>query len=218
LQSRAPRLRLWQPLPALIATTAEANHVEFATAAASAVARGVPVEVRRSGGGAVCLGYGMWVVSLFYTSLHNDIDLSYRRFAETLIEAIDCVGVPLTYEHVAGAYCDGKFDLAWRGLKVGGMAQRRRHRDGRSHVWIHAVLAVEQDSARYPREVARFYSDLGSPRVADPVNTTSLWDCLPAAAREPGLLQRCGDAIVSAFEAFAALPAAAELFGIDGPG
>ena len=195
----APLLRLWQPLPALIVTLAEANHPNFPVAAARAAARDVPVHVRRSGGGAVCLGYGMWVVSYFYTSVRNEIDASYRLFADALIGAVGCLGITLTDEQVAGAYCDGKFDLAWRGLKVSGMAQRRRWRDAKAHAWIHAVLAVEQESLRYPVEVARFYSDLGSSRIADPGNTTCLWDCLPMHAREPGLLRRCGDAIVSAF-------------------
>jgi lipoate-protein ligase A len=200
LPGSAPLLRLWQPLPALIVTLAEANQPNFVVAAARAADRGVAVEVRRSGGGAVCLGYGMWVISYFYTSVQHDIDWSYRQFADALIGAIARVGITLTDERVAGAYCDGKFDLAWRGLKVSGMAQRRRWRDGESHVWVHAVLAVEQESLRYPSEVARFYADLGSSRIADPANTTSLWDCLPNDAREPGLLRRCGDAIATAFE------------------
>jgi lipoate-protein ligase A len=200
LAGARPQLRLWQPLPALIVTLAEANQPNFAVAAARATARGIPVEVRRSGGGAVCLGYGMWVVSHFYTSKVNEIDSSYRHFADALIGAIVRVGITLADGQVAGAYCDGKFDLAWRGMKVCGMAQRRRWRDGKSHVWIHAVLAVEQEALRYPAEVARFYSDLGSSRVADPDNTTCLWDCLPMRAREPELLRRCGDAIATAFE------------------
>jgi hypothetical protein len=199
LPCKAPCLRVWQPLPALVATTAEACHPAFAAAAARAAARGLTVQVRRSGGGAVCLGPGMLVVSHLHTTMHNDIDLSYRAFAHKLVAAIGLAGVTLTEARVGRAYCDGKFDLAWRGLKVGGMAQRRRCRDGRSHVWIHAVLTVEQESLRYPREVARLYSDMGLQRVADPRNTTCLSECLPFRARAPRLLQRCADLIVGTF-------------------
>ncbi len=196
-----PRLRIWQPLPALVVTTAEASHAAFGAAASRAAARGVPVAVRRSGGGAVCLGPGMLVVSHFHTSMHDDIDASYRSFARRLMAAVQVVGVVLTEEHVARAYCDGKFDLAWCGLKVGGMAQRRRSRDGASHVWIHAVIAVEPESLRYPEEVAQFYSDSSMPRIADPSRTTCLSLCMPSESRAPGLLRRCGDVIAGSFRA-----------------
>jgi len=194
-----PRLRVWQPLPTLVVTTAEAGNAAFGAAAFRAAARGFPVEVRRSGGGAVCLGPGMLVVSHFYTSMHDDIDSSYRSFARRLMAALEVVGVALTDQHVARAYCDGKFDLAWCGLKVGGMAQRRRCRDGASQVWIHAVIAVEPESMRYPAEVAQFYSDSRMPRIADPSRTTCLSLCMPSEARAPGLLRRCGDVIAGSF-------------------
>ncbi len=194
-----PRLRIWQPLPALVVTAAEASHAAFGAAASRAAARGFPVEVRRSGGGAVCLGPGMLVVSQFYTTMHDDIDSSYRSFALRLRVALEVVGVVLTEQHVARAYCDGKFDLAWCGLKVGGMAQRRRSRDGASHVWIHAVIAVEPESLRNPEEVAQFYSDSSMPRIADPSRTTCLSRCIPSEACAPGLLRRCGDGIADSF-------------------
>jgi lipoate-protein ligase A len=193
------RLRIWQPLPALIATTAEARLPTFAAAVARAEDRGLPVHVRRSGGGAVCLGPGMLVVTHLYTSLQNDIDGSYREFARSLMRAISTLGVSLVDAHVSRAYCDGRFDLAWRGLKVGGVAQRRRMLAGMTRVWIHAVLAVERESLRYPEAVAEFYADVGSSRVADPRSTTSLSECLPPRASAADLLLRCGAAIAGAF-------------------
>lgn len=200
LASVSQRLCVWQPQPALIATTSEANQPAFAAAAACAKNRGLPVHVRRSGGGAVCLGPGTLVVSHLYSSAHNDLSASYREFAGALMAATATVGVSLSGEHVARAYCDGRFDLAWRGLKVGGIAQRRRMLDRTAHVWIHAVLSVERQSLRYPQAVADFYSDLGSTRIADPRLTTCLADCLPPHASQQGLLQRCGAAIARAFE------------------
>jgi lipoate-protein ligase A len=198
--AQAPeRLRLWRPLPALIATLGEANRPDFAQAAALSHARGVPVHVRQSGGGAVCVGPGSLVVSHFYRSPSNDIDASYRQFAGSLTEAVVALDVTLREEHVLGAYCDGRFDLAWQGRKVGGIAQRRRWREGVAHVWIHAVLAVDAVSLRYPQAVSKFYADLGSPRIADPGRTTTLSHCLPVEAGVGDLMSRLGDAIVRVF-------------------
>jgi lipoate-protein ligase A len=199
-QAQAPRrLRLWRPLPALIATLGEANQPHFAQAAARAAGRGLAVWVRPSGGGAVCLGPGSLVVSHFYRSPRNDIDSSYRQFAALLTEAVAALDVTLREEHVLGAYCDGRFDLAWQGRKVGGIAQRRRFRDGVAHVWIHAVLAVEATALRYPEAVSEFYADLGATRLADPRRTTTLSHCLADATGACDLMSRLSDAIVRVF-------------------
>jgi lipoate-protein ligase A len=195
------RLRLWQPLPALIVTLAEANQPGFAPAAARAEARSLAVHVRASGGGAVCLGPGSLVVSHLYDSQRNDIDASYRRFAGALTAAMAALGVSLTEEHVVGAYCDGRFDLAWHGLKVGGIAQRRRVQHGGARVWIHAVLGVEARSLAYPEAVTEFYANLGSPRVADPRATTTLSHCIERQPDSRDLLRRVSDAIAQAFDA-----------------
>jgi lipoate-protein ligase A len=200
--ARVPqRLRLWQPLPALIVTLAEANRPGFAPAAARAEARSLAVHVRASGGGAVCLGPGSLVVSHLYDSPRNDIDASYRRFAGALTAAVAALGVSLTVEHVVGAYCDGRFDLVWHGLKVGGIAQRRRVQHGGARVWIHAVLAVEARSLAYPEAVTEFYANLGSPRVADPRATTTLSHCFDGHRDPQDLVSRISDAIVQAFDA-----------------
>jgi len=195
------RLRLWQPLPALIVTLAESNRPGFAAAAARAEARGLAVHVRASGGGAVCLGPGSLVVSHLYDSPRNDIDASYRRFAGALTAAMAALGVSLTEEHVVGAYCDGRFDLAWHGRKVGGIAQRRRVQHGGARVWIHAVLAVEARSLVYPQAVTEFYANLGSPRIADPRATTTLSHCFDGHRDPQDLVSRVSDAIVQAFDA-----------------
>ena len=193
------RLRLWQPLPALIATAAEAGRPAFAQAAARSHARGLPVHVRPSGGGAVSMGPGSLVVSHFYRSFRSDIDWSYRQFAGLLKAAVAALHVTLCEQHVVGAYCDGRFDLAWQSHKVGGIAQRRRWRDGVAHVWIHAVLAVEAEALGYPEAVRDFYADLGSPRIADPRRTTTISHCLPGQAGVGDLMSRLGDAIVRVF-------------------
>ncbi len=195
------RLRVWQPRRALIATAAEARLPTFAAAVERARDRGLDVHFRHSGGGSVCLGPGTLVVTQLYVAATNDIDASYRDFSHGLLAAATDLGIPLAVGEVGQAYCNGKFDIAWRGLKVGGIAQRRRLRQGMSLVWIHAVVAVEPESLRCPEAVAAFYSDLRSPRIADPRSTTCLSECLPPHAPPQGLLKRCGDAIVRAFEA-----------------
>jgi lipoate-protein ligase A len=214
------RFAVWQPQCALIATSAEANSAHFAAAVAAARVRGMPVYVRRSGGGTVCVGPGVLVVSHVYTSDRIDIEESYRRFAHSLTTGIAQVGVKLSEGRVLNAYCDGSFDLAWRGLKVGGIAQRRSLCASLNRVWIHAVLSIESESGRYPAEVARFYRDLRAPRHTDPRSAATLSDCMTPAPRPGELLPRCSDAIAAEFERpTAALQARAELASIhDHPG
>lgn len=201
-------LSIWEPQRALAVTALEAAMPNFAVAAEAAEGRGFAVHVRRSGGGCVCLGPGTLVISHLYGATCDDIDRSYRDFAAKLITAIARVHIPLRIGQVSGAYCDGRFDLNWNGLKVGGIAQRRRARAGNSNVWVHAVLSVEADSLRLPLEVATFYSDLGSERRVRDAATTALACCVsstrPSAAVTADLMSRCTAAIVHVFGVTAA--------------
>lgn len=201
------RLSIWQPQLTLAVTALEAAMPRFATAAEAAERRGVSVLVRKSGGGCVCLGPGTLVISHLYGSKGDDIDRSYRDFAAKLLTAIARVHVPLRIGQVDGAYCDGRFDLSWNGLKVGGIAQRRRQRVGHANVWVHAVVSVEERSLGLPREVAAFYRDLNAERrVRDA--TTALACCAPVARRggddSSDLMVRCIREIVHVFSVAAA--------------
>ncbi len=197
-------LRLWQSQRAIIVTATEARLAGFAAAAERARSRGWAVAVRRSGGGAVCVGPGVLVVSFLHQTVRNDLNESYRMFADAVTRAISDLGVgglgiALDVGHVVGAYCDGRFDLAWQGLKVGGIAQRRRVVEGGVNVWIHAVLSIETLAEPYTAEVARLYADLGSLRVADPARTTSLARCFGSGRAPADLLGRCAQGIAGAF-------------------
>lgn len=195
-------LSIWQPQRALAVTALEAARPHFAAAAEAAERRGVPVLVRKSGGGCVCLGPGTLVISHLHGSTCNDIDRTYRDFAAKLIVAIARVRIPLRIGQVPGAYCDGRFDLSWKGLKVGGIAQRRRARAANSSVWVHAVLSVQEVSLGLPSEVAAFYRDL---KLDRPVRdaTTALACCNSAARPDaevaPDLMSRCIREIVHVF-------------------
>ena len=207
LTPSANTLSIWQPQRALAVTALEAAMPHFATAAEASERRGVAVLVRKSGGGCVCLGPGTLVISHLYGATCNDIDRSYRNFAAKLIAAIARARIPLRIGQVAGAYCDGRFDLNWNGLKVGGIAQRRRARAGGSNVWVHAVLSVEECSLGLPLEVAAFYRDLQSDRRVRAA-TTALACCNPAARRSDAdasdLMSRCIREIVHVFGVSAA--------------
>ncbi len=208
LSETASILSIWQPQRALAVTALEAAMPNFSAAADAAARRGFPVQVRRSGGGCVCLGPGTLVISHLYCSAMSDIDRSYRDFAARLIAATARLGIVLRVGQVPAAYCDGRFDLGWNGLKVGGIAQRRRARVGVSNVWVHAVLSVEERSLAYPPQVTAFYRDLGSDRIARHTLTTALERCACAvhagAEGASDLLARCTDELAHVFTAAAA--------------
>ena len=208
LDASSNTLSIWQPQRALAVTALEAAMPNFAAATQAAQARGFAVQVRKSGGGCVCLGPGTLVISHLYGASGDDIRRSYRDFAAKLITAIARVRIPLRIGKVAGAYCDGHFDLSCNGLKVGGIAQRRRARAGNANVWVHAVLSVEARSLGLPMEVAAFYRDLQSDRHLRDAATTALACCIPAARSgadaAADLMSRCMAEIVHVFAVSAA--------------
>lgn len=212
LESGDSWLLVWQPRAALIVTAAEAALDRFSAAAERARRRGLAVHVRATGGGAVCLGPGMLVVSHLYAARpgidDTGIDPCYAQFAGTLLAALAFTGAALSVARVPDAYCDGRFDLSGRGRKIGGLAQRRRPVGGATRIWVHAALSIEVQARHYPEEVGRFYADLGLPRVVRTERTTTLADCLddaepsgraPAGRARPELLQHASMAIERAF-------------------
>ncbi len=199
------QLCIWQPQPALVVTALEAAAPGFERAAAAAAGRGFPVHVRRSGGGCVALGPGTLVVSHLYCA-DAGVERAYRDFAAKLLAAGLRLRAPLRIGQVAGAYCEGRHDLSCRGLKIGGMAQRRSAGTGAQRIWVHAVLSVDVRAADYPLEVQAFHRDLGSPRPPQPALTTVLARCVPLPLAA-GLGARLRADLLRLF----ALPVAAQL-------
>jgi len=107
-------------------------------------AEGVPVWRRRSGGGTVLLGPQSPVVTLVAGGSGSIRD-SYLRFCETLIAALDRLGVAAEFRPPA--------DLAVGGRKLAGLAQRRKRR---AALVTAAVLArpLAAEAARYLPEPA----------------------------------------------------------------
>lgn len=179
LRVGAGHVSIWQPQAALTVTASEALLPRFEQAAAGAARRGFPVHIRNSGGGCVCLGPGMLVISHLYCATDQGIERAYRDFAAKLLAAASRLRVALRLGPVAGAYCEGRHDLSCGGLKLGGIAQRRGASGAAARIWVHAVLAVEECAADYPLQVQAFYRDLQSGRSAGPDLTTVLQRCAP---------------------------------------
>ncbi len=102
-------------------------------------ADGVPVLRRRSGGGTVLLGPPSPAVTLV-TESPGGIRESYEHFYEPLARALARLGAEATFQPPA--------DLAVRGNKVAGLAQRRKRRAVLVTASVLAGSLVEE-SARY---------------------------------------------------------------------
>jgi lipoate-protein ligase A len=167
-------LRLWRTSPCLVVTPLLAHRAEFAAAAEASAQRGWPVVVRRTGGGPVPQTAGTLNVSLA-TACPRDqtpgIDAVFRRFADTLLSALQNCGVTGAIGEIEGSCCPGRYDIAIGGKKIIGIAQRRRQgttgaaKDGQllSAVLVHAMVWVDGTLDPEIDLLERFLDEAGAP-------------------------------------------------------
>lgn len=162
----------WHTTPALFAPRALAPPGRFAAAAAGSAARGWPVVVRASGGDLVPQAPGLLNLSLVWRQAGLDASLAaaYERLGRPLLAGLAAVGLRAGYGTVAGAFCDGRYNLVVAGRKIAGTAQRwkiigaagRQPRE--LAVLAHAVLLVETDLEPLVASVNAFYRACGMAR------------------------------------------------------
>jgi len=85
--------------------------------------QGYDVAVRPFGGLAVVLDEGVLNVSLILTTPVT-LDTAFSQMSMLLTEAM-AIYADVKVGEVAGSYCPGRYDLAIRGQKIAGIAQRR---------------------------------------------------------------------------------------------
>ncbi|TYO97612.1 lipoate-protein ligase A [Geothermobacter ehrlichii] len=170
----------------LVATRREARWPDFAAVGARLAAEGWPVVVRCSGGSCVPQGPGVLNLALIFARpAHWRLEDGYRLLCDLLTAWLDGFGVHAGVGEVAGAFCDGRYNVQVGGCKLAGTAQRWAGSNRRrSVVLAHACLLVDPDLEEMTRQVNRFYALCGQQRRFDPEACTSLRRCLrwPAAA------------------------------------
>lgn len=144
------------------------------------------VQVRASGGGLVPQGPGVWNLSLAWPAPSAEpqgTDAVYADLCGGLAAAFARLGVAAAPQEVAGAWCDGRWNLAIAGRKCVGTAQAWRRVSGRPVVLAHAVIVSSADPAALTARANAFESQLGRGLRYRADVTTSL---ALAAGREPG--------------------------------
>jgi octanoyl-[GcvH]:protein N-octanoyltransferase len=175
---RAPRAWLWEPACGLLVVTRpETRLPRYASAVARLEAEGWPTWLRSSGGSAVPLAPGMLVLTQIeeVESAAAVLQQGFERLCDPLIAALAAFGLEVGTGPVAGAYCDGRFNLVCKGRKLAGTAQRqRRSAPDRMRIMAHAVVLIEARSRASAEAVYRFYEWAGAERHLDPASVTTV--------------------------------------------
>jgi lipoate-protein ligase A len=172
---------LWQGTPGWVVprrTTALPGWAEVAAR------HGAALQVRRSGGGLVPQGPGIWNLSLAWPAgdaTPADMHAIYAALCDALAEAFARLGVTATPAAVQGSFCDGRWNLAAGGRKLVGTAQAWRRFGACQVVLAHALVIVSADPAALTESANALEAELGQGR---PYRA----DALTSLAREaPGL-------------------------------
>jgi octanoyl-[GcvH]:protein N-octanoyltransferase len=210
--------RIWDNARCLVVARSDRRLPRFEAARAELAAAGWPVIVRESGGTAVPHGPGLLSLSLVFRpppQRRCTIESGYDAVCLPLEGALASLGVASERREVAGAFCDGRFDLAVAGRKIAGTAQRWRAGPGgpapeRGAVLAHAVWLVDADREADAAALNRFYAAAGAPRRCDPGASITLREALVASRRPLG---RAAPAALAAAARAALLATLRELGG-----
>ncbi|HOW49348.1 MAG: lipoate--protein ligase [Rubrivivax sp.] len=125
---------------------------------------GSALQVRRSGGGLVPQGPGIWNLSLAWPAgdaTPADMHAIYAALCGALAAAFARLGVSAAPQAVQGSFCDGRWNLAVHGRKLVGTAQAW-HRFGRVQVVLaHALVIISADPAELTDSANRLEAELG---------------------------------------------------------
>ena len=132
--------------------------------AAVAARHGSALQVRRSGGGLVPQGPGLWNLSLVWpagAATPADMHAIYAALCAALAAAFARLSVTATPQAVQGSFCDGRWNLAVRGRKLVGTAQAWRRFGARQMVLAHALINVGADPVALTNSANLLEAELG---------------------------------------------------------
>lgn len=197
---------LWEGVPGWVVPRSYERLPLFAAACDRWAARGLPVQVRASGGGLVPQGPGVLNLTLVWpaeTVAALDIGGIYRALCSELAAALARLGIMVSTQAVEGSFCDGRYNLAVDGRKVVGTAQSWRRIAGRQVVLAHAVIVVDADPQALTGEADAFEREIESGRHYRAEALTSVaraWCAVHAAEAAPAdLAARCRQVLAERF-------------------
>lgn len=155
---------LWQGTPGWVVPRRTTALPGWAEAAAR---HGAALQVRRSGGGLVPQGPGIWNLSLAWPageSTPADMHAIYAAFCHALAKAFARLGVVAAPQTVQGSFCDGRWNLAVGGRKLVGTAQAWKRLGVCQVVLAHALVIVDADPAALTEGANALEAELGQGR------------------------------------------------------
>ncbi len=161
--SRSSATLLWTSSRYVGATYPETRLPGFGEATRLAEEAGFPVLVRNSGGGAVAANEGSISFSLTFPveDLRRGLYDRYTEGVDSVIAALDKLGVAAEAGEVEGEFCPGAYSVrsgGYSGIKIAGLAQRVTRRAAR----VEALILITQ-TAELRAVLELFYGALGLP-------------------------------------------------------
>jgi len=204
---RGATARLWENPQCLVVTRKETRFPGFAEAREQLPKEGWPVIVRESGGTTVPHHPGILNFSLIfpqYPDIHFDLDTVYMALCEPIRIALKALHLDAEYGETKGSYCDGRYNLNVRGLKITGTAQKimvspPNDKGIKQAVLAQAMLMVDADAAGGTHWVNRFYELAGNERRFDPEVSTSIKDLLDESDSDTDITLMMRDLLQQAF-------------------
>lgn len=163
---------LWSPRRrALVCPASLRRAPGFDVAKRNSTARGWPMHLRPTGGGAVPQGPGVLNLALAFTADRTfTIEDGYRLITQ-IIQGVIPAG--WTTGATPNSFCDGAWNLSLNGRKVVGTAQRVRPQGhGQRRILAHALILVEGDLSAGAAAVGAFHRDLSLGSIDAGVHTT----------------------------------------------
>lgn len=162
------RWMLWRTDACIVVPRGHANRPAFAAASAASAARGWPVHLRETGGGAVAQGPGVVNLSMVFSigaGLRDRIGASYRLLCQPVMAMLRRRGIDGAYRAIAGTMCDGAYNVVVGDRKLAGTAQRwrglGRDRPGAHAVLAHLALFASLDLGEAAAAINALYADMG---------------------------------------------------------
>lgn len=191
-------LLLWRPSDSALVMPRRLSRLPgFTAAAIGCAAAGWPIALRDTGGEPVPQSPAVLNVALAYVVPTQEderarIETAYLRLCEPIRQWLRGCGLLPGLGEVAGAFCDGRFNVTLGRRKLVGTAQRWRRRslDGRLVVLVHGAILVDDQRAAMVEAVNRFYRSCGQPQRCRAASHVALeewltrpWDELEDLAR-----------------------------------
>ncbi|MBH3339879.1 lipoate--protein ligase family protein [Pseudomonas mendocina] len=181
-------LLLWRPTDSALVMPSRLSRLPGFTAAdIGCAASGWPIALRDTGGEPVPQSSAVLNVALAYVvpaqeSERERIETAYLRLCEPIRQWLRGYGLLPGLGEVAGAFCDGRFNVTLARRKLVGTAQRWRRRslDGRLVVLVHGAILVEDQREAMVEVVNHFYRSCGLPQYCRAASHVALEEWLTA--------------------------------------